>query len=72
MNAFPSNPNPGQDPDLPSKGEVPPEIPVTNPPNRSVPPKADHPGAGHPEPDPDDTLDGNQDTPDDQDADGFS
>ena len=60
MNEFPPSPKKNQDPDLPSQtGEVPPEIPVSNPPNRTIPPSADDPGD-------------EEDAPVDQDADGFS
>ena len=69
MNQFPPSPDPRQDPDLPDQtGGVPPEIPPSNPPNRTIPPTADHPGPASPDPvDPAEE----EDAPVDSDVDGF-
>ena len=66
MNDDPTYPDHDQDPGRPSQpGEVPPEIPVSNPPNRTIPPTA-NPGGGGGDPDP-----AEEDAPVDSDADGF-
>jgi hypothetical protein len=62
MNEFPPSPDKHPDPGLPSQsGEVPPEIPVSNPPNRTIPPSAGDPDPAEEE-----------DAPVDTDVDGFS